>query len=155
MEIERKFRLAEAPPWLGDCPADEIALGYLCVDDESEVRLRRRGSDRRLTVKRGRGERREEIEIELSGGQLEALWPAPDGSRLSKRRPLVALDDGLNAEVDVYAGELEGLVVGEVEFDSEERDRDFQPPAWLGEEVTGDLRYANQSLAIENRIPED
>ena len=155
MEIERKFRLAEAPPWLGDCPADEIAQGYLCVAEESEVRLRRKGSDRRLTVKRGRGESREEIEIELSVEQFDALWPATDGRRLSKRRHLVALDDGLNAEVDVYAGKLEGLVVGEVEFDSEERDRGFQPPAWLGEEVTGDLRYANQSLAIEGRIPED
>jgi CYTH domain-containing protein len=155
MEIERKFRLAEAPPWLGECPADEIAQGYLCLDDESEVRLRRRGSNLCLTLKRGRGKSREEIEVELSGEQFEALWPATEGRRLNKRRHVVALDHGLEAEVDVYAGELEGLVVGEVEFDSEEVDRGFQPPAWLGEEVTGDLRYANQSLAIEGRIPED
>jgi adenylate cyclase len=155
MEIERKFRLAEAPPWLGECPAAEIAQGYLCLDEGSEVRLRRKGSDRRLGVKRGRGERREEIEIELSVEQFEALWPATEGRRLSKRRHLVALDRGLEAEVDVYTGELAGLVVGEVEFASEEVDRGFQPPAWLGEEVTGDPRYANQTLAVEGRIPED
>ncbi len=69
IEIERKFRLAEAPPWLGECPADQIARGYLCLDDESEVRLRRKDTDLdatplgrrlRLTVKRGRGRRTEE-----------------------------------------------------------------------------------------------
>jgi hypothetical protein len=39
--------------------------------------------------------------------------------------------------------------------DSEEMALGSQPPAWLGEEVTGDLRYDNQSLAIEGCIPED
>ena len=43
---------------------------------------------------------------------------------------------------------LAGLVVAEVEFGSERQSRDFRPPAWLGEEVTGDRRYANQSLAL-------
>ena len=59
------------------------------------------------------------------------------------------LGDGLEAEVDVFEGDLAGLVTAEVEFGSERQSRDFQPPAWLGKEVTGDRRYANQSLALE------
>jgi adenylate cyclase len=154
-EIERKFRLTKVPPWLGNWPSEVISQGYLCVDEESEVRLRREGGDRRLTVKRGRGESREEIEIELSVEQYEALWPATEGRRLTKRRHLVALDVGLSAEVDLYAGELEALTLVEVEFNSEESCRTFQPPAWFGNEVTGDSRYANQTLAAEGRVPSD
>ena len=59
------------------------------------------------------------------------------------------LGSGLEAEVDVYEGDLAGLVTAEVEFGFERQSRSFQPPAWLGEEVTGDRRYANQSLALE------
>ena len=39
------------------------------------------------------------------------------------------------------------LLVAEVEFPSTEASEAFAPPAWLGREVTGDARYANQSLA--------
>ena len=57
--------------------------------------------------------------------------------------------DGLEIEVDVYAGDLEGLVVAEIEFPSEEEARALEPPEWLGEEVTGDHRYLNETLATE------
>jgi adenylate cyclase len=50
-------------------------------------------------------------------------------------------------ELDVYGGDLEGLVVAEVEFASEEDADAFDPPAWLGREVTDDPRYKNQRLA--------
>ena len=57
------------------------------------------------------------------------------------------------AEVDVYEGRLSGLRVAEVEFPSEEASHRFAPPAWFGEEVTGDARYANQSLARASAPP--
>ena len=62
--------------------------------------------------------------------------------------------DGRTIELDVYAGDLDGLVVAEVEFESEQESADFHPPAWLGREVTGDERYANRRLAV-HRIPEE
>jgi CYTH domain-containing protein len=40
------------------------------------------------------------------------------------------------------------MVLGEVEFDSKEASAAFDAPAWLGDEVTGDARYANESLAL-------
>jgi CYTH domain-containing protein len=55
--------------------------------------------------------------------------------------------DGLKFEVDIYRGDLEGLMVAEIEFPSEEEANAFDPPGWLGDEVTGDHRYLNETLA--------
>ena len=90
-----------------------------------------------LTVKRGAGLSRDEVEVEISPEQFEALWPLTEGRRLRKRRHVLP-HDGLEIEVDVYEGELEGLIVAEVEFESEDKARGFEPPAWLGDDVTGD-----------------
>lgn len=87
------------------------------------------------------------IEVELGPEQFEALRGACAGNRLEKRRHLVPLGDELTAEVDVYGGSLDGLLVAEVEFPSPEAARAFEPPAWFGREVTGERGYANQSLA--------
>ena len=59
----------------------------------------------------------------------------------------------LVAEVDVCGEHLAGLVTAEVEFPSLEASGRFAPPAWLGHEVTGDARYANQSLAVAGGPP--
>jgi CYTH domain-containing protein/CHAD domain-containing protein len=148
-EIERKFLLAEAPDRLGDSSSTELEQGYVALAPGVEVRLRKAGDRRLMTVKRGDGEVREEVEIDLGGDQFEALWPLTDSQRLCKTRYLIPLGDGLVAELDVYERELDGLVTAEVEFDSPERSRAFQPPRWLGEEITGDRRYSNRSLALE------
>jgi CYTH domain-containing protein len=46
---------------------------------------------------------------------------------------------------------LEGLVIGEIEFDFKEQSGDFEPPDWMGNEITGDQRYAGQSLALHDQ----
>lgn len=145
-EIERKFLVSETPPRL-DGPGAAIEQGYLAISEAAEVRLRRSGEKLTLTVKRGSGEVREEVELRLYREQFDRLWPLTAGARLRKRRHLVALEGGLKAEVDIYAGALEGLRVVEVEFGSEAEARAFQPPDWIGAELTGDGRYSNQSLA--------
>jgi CYTH domain-containing protein/CHAD domain-containing protein len=152
-EIERKFLLAEAPDWLGGRVGTRIEQGYLAIDDEIEVRLRRRGDERLLTVKGGSGEVREEVELAIGEGEFEQLWPLTAGRRLAKIRRVVSVGNGLEAEVDVYEGGLEGLVVAEVEFPSERESREFLPPGWLRREVTGDGRYSNQRLASEGKPP--
>jgi adenylate cyclase len=151
-EIERKFLLSEPPDWLSRCRAVRIEQGYLAIERDAEVRLRRRDEERLLTVKRGHGEVREEIEIALDAGQFDALWPLTESRRLRKTRWMVPLEGGdLTAEVDVFEDELAGLVVGEVEFDSEAASRSFEAPGWLGEEITGEERYAGQTLALRGR----
>lgn len=146
LEVERKFLLLEAPKWLGDHPVLRIEQGYIVITDGVEVRLRSVDEDRYLTVKRGHGEVREEVEVRLSEEQFGVLWPLTESLRLEKSRYLVPIED-LTAEVDVFEGPLHGMVLAEIEFSSQAESEGFQPPPWLGEEVTGDDRYANQDLA--------
>ena len=147
-EIERKFLLPAAPDWIGEHPSQQIEQGYLAVTDNAEVRIRRRGEDTTWAVKRGAGESRDEVELPVTPEAFDELWPLTEGRRVRKRRHVVALPGELSAEVDVYQGDLEGLVTAEVEFESTDAAREFDAPAWMGHEVTGDERYANQRLAL-------
>jgi adenylate cyclase len=146
-EIERKFLVRKLPDGLTNYPQAEISQGYLVsMDDGLQVRLRKSGDKYSLTFKRGRGNVREEREIELSPNQFNALWPATEGKRLVKTRYEIPCGERV-VEIDVYHGRHESLVVAEVEFDAEQAAKDFQPPDWLGDDVTGDPRYSNQLLA--------
>ena len=146
-EIERKFLVREMPRDLTSYPSNEISQGYLVnMDDGLQVRLRKSGDRYSLTFKRGSGHVREEREIDLNAEQFRTLWPATEGKRLVKTRHEIPLG-ARTVEIDVYHDRHEGLVVAEVEFDDEEEAKNFQPPDWLGEEVTGDPRYSNQLLA--------
>ena len=149
MEIERKFLVSD-PPDLDDTESDEIEQGYLAIGADGEVRLRRKGENLLLTAKRGGGISRDEAEVNLDREAFERLWPLTEGRRLHKRRHVLPQGD-LTIELDVYEGDLDGLVVAEIEFETEEEARAFQPPEWVGEEVTGDDRYLNETLATEGR----
>ena len=154
MEIERKFVLPGPPAGLDRHPSQPIRQGYLAVaDDGVEVRIRQRGETATLTVKSGPAQVRVEEELEIDARRFDALWPLTEGRRLAKVRHVVALGDGLEAEVDVYADALDGLVTAEVEFPDEAASAAFASPAWLGVEVTGDARYANQGLATLDAPP--
>jgi adenylate cyclase len=153
MEIERKFVLERLPPDLGDGTA--IEQGYLAVgEDGVEVRVRRYGNECTLTVKSGPAHVRTEEEFDIDARRFDALWPLTEGRRIVKTRHRIALDgEGLTAEVDVYHGAHERLVVAEIEFDDEAASDRFQAPDWLGREVTGESRYANQQLALHGPPP--
>jgi CYTH domain-containing protein len=149
VEIERKFVLPGPPPGLGEHPHERIEQGYVAVDaNGTEVRVRRKGGKRTLTIKSGSGLVRTEEELPIEPERFDALWRLTDGRRVVKTRHDVPLEDGLTAEVDVYEGALDGLVTAEVEFGSEPASAAFAAPDWLGAEVTGDKRYANRALAV-------
>ena len=152
VEIERKFLVDRLPPEIGE--GERIEQGYLVVgDDGVEVRIRRRGVDTTLTVKSGPGMVRVEEELAIDERRFESLWPLTGERRVSKTRHLIPLESGLTAELDVYAGAHEGLLTVEIEFPSVEASEAFAPPAWLGRDVTGDGRFANQALALGGRPP--
>jgi adenylate cyclase len=152
VEIERKFLVADLPPDLAAHPGERIEQGYLAIaPDGVEVRVRRRGDQATLTVKSGPGHVRTEEEIPLDARRFDALWPLTEGRRVSKTRHEIPLADGAVAELDVYDGDLDGLLTVEIEFGSPEASERFAPPPWIGRELTGDKRYANQSLALEGR----
>jgi len=152
-EIERKFLLGELPDWLSEHAAEPISQGYLTNGEGPEIRLRRAGEQTLLTVKTGSGEAREEIEVEVEPELFRTLWPLTAGRRVTTTRRREPLGSGRTAEVDVYAENLTGLVVAEVEFSSVEESQAFEPPAWLGREITGDERYANRELAMSDGAP--
>ena len=155
MEIERKFLLSGVPPTMRVARCEPIRQGYVALDGDTEVRVRITPKGGVLTIKSGRGGVRVEEEIALEPRQAEALWELTEGRRVQKTRRRVRLDGtgasgaDLVAEVDEYAGALDGLVVVEVEFPDEAAARGFEPPAWFGRELTDDRRYANRSLASD------
>ena len=150
VEVERKFLVNEQPQELDRFPSERISQGYVAIgEDGLEVRLRRRGENTTLTVKKGLGRTRREEEIALPPEQLERLWPLTEGRRVEKVRHLIPTDDGLTIELDSYLEELDGLATAEVEFDSEARAEAFEAPQWFGPEVTDDPRYRNARLACD------
>jgi CYTH domain-containing protein len=84
-----------------------------------------------------------EWEKEIDPREALQLLSLVEGALIDKRRYLVEYE-GHTFEVDEFYGENEGLVVAEVELESE--DEEYPRPEWLGKEVTGDRRYYNSQL---------
>ena len=153
-EVERKFVLAAEPDGLREHPAKALAQGYLALDPAgAEVRVRRKDEETLMTVKIGIGLVRGEEEFEIDADRFERLWAMTDGRQVSKTRYFVPLEDGLTAEIDLYDGALNGLVTAEIEFPDVATALAYRAPAWLGRDVTGDVRYNNRTLAVEG-IPD-
>ena len=93
---------------------------------------------------------RGESEIELDEGQFNKLWPATAGKRLEKVRFSVPYFESL-VELDLYSGDLKGLIVAEVEFPDVSAAEDFPVPDWFGLEITTDKAFKNQQLATQGR----
>jgi adenylate cyclase len=149
-EIERKFIVADPPKGLLE-QGSAIRQGYLSVEPV-EVRIRSRDDEtHHLTVKSLGGLARAEVELALTPAQFEELWPLV-GAVIEKTR-YVSHEGGRILEVDVYTGKLHGLVVAEVEFESQGEATNFVPPVWFGREVTTDLRFRNAALARADAPP--
>jgi adenylate cyclase len=147
-EIERKYLLSTLPEVLLGGDSRRIEQGYLPSGSELTVRLRRvDGSKTLMTIKSGAGLVRAEEEFPIPAASFERLWPLTEGARVNKTRQELPLDDGLVAEVDVYADHLTGLLTVEVEFPDEASAGTFSPPDWFGTDVTGDPAYSNRALA--------
>jgi adenylate cyclase len=150
-EIERKFLVADdwTPPD-GTEPV-RVRQGYLTERERgTEVRVRAYGDRHLMTVKRDRpsdGARvRDEVEFPVPADVFEDLWALTEGERIEKLRYAVPVGPH-TATVDVYTDRPDGLRVVEVEFDDETEAAHFDPPAWFGDDVSGDPRYSNRLLA--------
>ena len=141
-EIERKF-LVQAS-WKPQDEGIKIAQGYLSTVPERTVRVRIKGDKGYLTIKgKNQGISRAEFEYEIPLGDAEELLKLAEQPILSKTRYLEQHGNRL-WEIDVFAGENQGLVVAEVELPDEQAE--FSRPDWLGQEVSGDVRYYNANL---------
>ena len=150
MEIERKYLVAALPEGLDAFPHTEIEQGYLCTSPT--LRIRRMGDCYILTVKeKVRSStsaivNREE-EFALAPDSYNSLKAKCEGIMVCKTRYRIPLSGGLTAELDIFHGVHEGLLLVEVEFPSVEAADAFVAPAWFGDDVSGDPRYRNSYLA--------
>lgn len=90
---------------------------------------------------------REEYNLPLTREAYLHLREKTDGLLITKTRYCIPLEGGLTAELDVFGGAHEGLLLAEVEFPSQEEAEKFTPPDWFGQEVTFSTRYHNSNLS--------
>ncbi len=144
-EIERKF-LVEGDFKSSAVKQTRITQGYLSSVPERTVRVRVKGDKGFITIK-GIGDEsgasRYEWEKNIPVQEVEELLRICEPGVIDKTRFLVEYG-GMTWEVDEFHGENEGLIVAEVELDS--ADQEFEKPEWLGEEVTGQVKYYNSML---------
>ena len=146
VEIERRFLVA-GDGWRGGADGTRLVQGYLAADAERSVRVRLTPDRAWLTVKgRTVGSARPEFEYPIPRADAEALLDLCLGTVEKTRHRVAAGAAGLVWEIDEFAGANAGLVLAEIEL--RRADQDFPRPDWLGDEVTGDPRYANARLAL-------
>ena len=172
MEIERKYLVAQIPENLSDFPSHQIEQGYLCT--QPTVRIRRWDDQYILTIKEVQrrsmleelGDRpsaivNREEEFALTAESYARLRSKCDGVLISKTRYCIDLRRmmqdglyvGLTAELDIFHGENDGLLLVEVEFPNEATANSFVAPEWFGADVSSDPHYRNSYLANRKNGP--
>lgn len=145
LEIERKF-LVHGKPWRESSKRLPIIQGYLSSGSRARATVRVRVGPEKawLTVKGpSTGISRPEYEFKVPHSDGEAMLALCDRV-VEKTRHHLQVGDHI-WEIDVFKGPNAGLVVAEIELESE--DEVFERPDWLGEEVSLDKRYRNAALA--------
>ena len=151
MEIERKYLIRKLPDQLEQYTCHLIEQAYLCTDPV--VRIRRQDEEYILTYK-GKGLMvREEYNLPLTESGYAHLLTKADGNVITKKRYLIPLSSDLKAELDIFEGMFQGLMLVEVEFPDESAAGVFNPPEWFGEEVTYSSAYHNSTLSSLKEWP--
>lgn len=146
LEIERKFLVTSMSFKSRAESFTHITQGYLSLDPERVVRIRVRDDKAYITIKgksNKSGLSRFEWEQEIMAEDAYKLLELSLGGVIDKVRYIVDYKDFIY-EVDEFFGENAGLVVAEIELESE--NQEFEQPDWLGAEVTGDKKYYNSQL---------
>jgi CYTH domain-containing protein len=147
VEIERKF-LVKSEGFKNQASKKfRIIQGFLNTHPERTVRIRIRGDQAYLTIKgksSKNGLTRFEWEKEIPVVEAEELMKLCEPGIIEKTRYLVEIEEH-TFEIDEFFGENQGLIVAEIELHSE--NDTFEKPEWLGEEVTGEIRYYNSQLS--------
>lgn len=145
IEIERKF-LVVNDSWRANAIGTLFRQGYLSVEPKKTVRVRLEGDVGKLTVKgKTKGISRLEYEYEIPKQDAEEMLNNLCTGRLIEKTRYRVKHAGLIWEIDEFYGDNEGLIIAELELDSE--DAPFEKPEWVGEEVSSDVRFYNANLA--------
>jgi len=146
IEIERKFLVkGDFLPYT--TKKERIIQAYICNTPEKNVRVRIKEEKAYITIKGPSGKNgfsRCEFEYEIPVADAEEMLKLCESGFIEKTRHYVTYENH-TFEIDVFSGANEGLVLAELELESEQEP--FAKPDWLGEEVTGNIRYYNAYLA--------
>ena len=165
MEIERKFTVSAVPAELSRYACKELEQGYLCTHPVVRVRKSVKNGEASYILcyksKLGLEQKADataqvcrEEEMPLTKEAYEKLLSKVDGRVITKKRYLIPYNT-YTIELDIFAGELTGLVFAEVEFPDEEASAKFVAPAWFEKDVTFDDRFKNNRLALWKEAPEE
>lgn len=146
IEIEHKYLVINDSYKTADHVVSEITQGFLSRDPERTVRVRIRDEKAFITIKgKGEGMAHPEFEYSIPLEDARDMLPLCEPPVITKTRHIV-MHEGNRWEVDEFHGDLQGLVIAELEVpDKEYR---FPLPPFVGPEVTGDPRYYNSQLGI-------
>jgi adenylate cyclase len=143
LEIERKF-LVKENDWRNG-QGTMYRQGYLNSDENRNVRVRVINDRGYLTVKGiSQGATRVEYEYEIPQAEAEAMLDDLCEKPLIIKKRYKTEYKGFVWEVDEFLGENQGLIIAELELESETQT--FIKPKWIGVEVTGDPKYFNSNL---------
>ena len=146
LEIERKFLVCGEDYKQQAFHHSRIKQGYISSRRGATVRVRLRDGQGFLTIKGpsdAKGISRYEFEKEISAEEAAHLFELCEPGIIDKTRYLVRAGNH-TFEVDEFYGDNQGLVMAEVELQSETET--FEKPSFIGQEVTGDRRYYNSHL---------
>ena len=144
-DIERKYLIErEDLSFLQLIVGEKIKQAYIQNENSRTVRVRTKGEKAFLTVKIGNESlNRDEFEYQIPVQDAISMMEIMNLKVLSKIRYEIKFENNL-WEVDVFEGKLDGLIIAEIELESE--DESFNKPVWLGREVTYDPSYLNAKL---------
>ena len=144
LEIERKF-LVTSDNYKLNAKSVEIKQAYLSIDKAMAIRVRIENIQASINIKSKKTERTNyEFEYVIPLDEARLLIGMSSYGLIEKTR-FMAEYKGKIWEVDEFYGDNQGLIVAEIELDTEDEHFDF--PDWIGEEVTTDFRYLNSNLA--------
>jgi adenylate cyclase len=144
-EIERKFLIIN-DSWRKE--ADEgiyMVQGYMGSNEKSSIRIRINGDKANLNIKsKTIGIQRSEFDYPIPVDEAKDILETLCDKPFVEKTRYHVLHDGKKWEIDVFAGDNNGLIVAELELES--TDEEFSMPDWAGEDVSDDPRYYNVCL---------
>jgi CYTH domain-containing protein len=144
LEIERKF-LVDIRKWKPTDQGTRLVQAYLSIEPNPTVRVRIAGEKAFLTIKgRTKTISRPEFEYEIPVDEAQEMMKLAISNPVEKIRYEI-MYEGFLWEVDFFSEKNEGLVIAELELESE--DQPFPRPDWLLTEVSGDRKYYNSYLS--------
>lgn len=146
VEIEKKFLVKKAS-WKTGIDGIPCRQGYLSIAPECTIRARLMGNSGFITIKgKTSGCSRLEFEYQIPAKDASEMLKNLSQSGIIEKTRYKIEYAGNIWEIDEFTGDNEGLVIAEIELESE--DQQFEIPEWLGEEITYKHEYANSNLAL-------